>query len=754
MRSLSLVATLSFALAAIAEPGPTPRAVRLDFEGDILPDGASARIGGKRFRDPEVRHLFVDDSGKIVSCFEGNVVRWWDLETGRYLRGWTAPMDCRVWFSADGRLGTWKVDDSLRVWDTWNNSKVRDFPLHGDRKVFDVAFSTDGRSLAAATRDVADTDYPIRHWDLRTGDESVIGRFAVEPYTLHFGDRNSVVMIWTNDYNVTGWDVQRKAGRWQLPLSQVRIVDRAGRRFIAEYAPKESLGLFEAATGQPVPDAVRIPGDDDRPSITDLSPDGHTALTSKLLVWDFLKESDENRRRPRRLGGPDDSSADGVFTVDGKRVAAWNCRLHVYDAVSTKRLTPDLPNWGHLRELEHLHWSNDGKQIQTWARTYKGPEEPIHDVLNWDAATGRLIGPLTSRTAYEQSRQVRHLGWNGEQFWTELRRPTSRDALGHALLTQRGLTRTRDGALMACGRYLDEPRGYDPKNSPFIDCGIKTRTPLHMKSPSVVESITGWSLITLPIEHCGRVAFSPNNRLLAVTEPDGIRLYDVLTGKERLVRKVPTLARSDPNGPAADGVSFSPDGSRLAVIEFGGTVLVFDVALPKDQRPWRDGEAGALWADLASPEPAVAWKAIFHLTDNPDHALKMLADRLTPVRAPESIAPLVADLDSPNFRTREAASKKLLDFGDAVTPNISAALDAGAKGERRSRLEAIQASLRDDQFPLAADLLRLRALTVLVRINSPDTRKLVDLLASGLESARVTREAKEMAKRLAAKELR
>ena len=138
-RTLSLVVGFLVPLVAVAEPGPAPREVRFDRDGDRLPDGAVARLGTRRFRDPGADRLFVFDSGKVVACFNESAVRWWDLQTGRYLRGWAAPGGRPAWdkpgFSPDGKVAAVVAGDRLEVWDAWNDRRLRTFELDTSRRV-------------------------------------------------------------------------------------------------------------------------------------------------------------------------------------------------------------------------------------------------------------------------------------------------------------------------------------------------------------------------------------------------------------------------------------------------------------------------------------------------------------------------------------------------------------------------------------------------------------------------------------------
>jgi hypothetical protein len=67
------------------ERGPMPHLV--DLYGDSLPDGAIARLGSVRLRHPGLQDIALCPDGKAaVTVGEDQMVRWWDLKTGRQTR--------------------------------------------------------------------------------------------------------------------------------------------------------------------------------------------------------------------------------------------------------------------------------------------------------------------------------------------------------------------------------------------------------------------------------------------------------------------------------------------------------------------------------------------------------------------------------------------------------------------------------------------------------------------------------------------
>jgi WD40 repeat protein len=729
-------------LIALAESGPVPREVRFDRDGDRLPDGALARLGSRRFRDPGAERLFVWDSGKVVACFDEATVRWWDIQSGRYVRGWAAPGGGQTWFSPDGRVAAVASDGRIEVWDAWNVRRLRMFKADTSGRVV-AAVSPDGRTVAVGTSNWKDPEGRLRVWDVTTGAERLAGELEYYAEELHFADGGRLLIVLPVDCRAAAWDLEKREVKWRLDDRDRFRLDRTGRWLAAEFIREGGLVFYNATTGQPVKDTVSLPRLASTRDLADISPDGRNLLVGWEggILWDLKKSAAENEERqfPSYYRWP----RAGAFFPDGRRaVVAVDSRLDVLDLHDRCRLSRDLADWGQPDRIAELGWSADGRRVNTWIRD-GAPSA-------WEATTGRLMGKAIEQDYWSARRRDPAMfgAWSAED---RLRGLVPRDTTGHWLPPNGSRTITADRALMA-GAQKPGTRLVDPPEDREAKFGIRCMPVYHelkIEDPSVVEVCTGRPLVTLRIRHAKHLALSPDGRSLAVGEPDGIHLYDVLTSRELLVRKIPAYPRSDPTAPAEFGLSFSPDGTRLAVIEAGGSVLVFDVTVSRERSPLQSGEFDKLWADLSSDDPRIGWVAVHRLCDDPAAAAGFLTRRITPVAEPAGLAALVQDLNSPSFRAREAAAGRLLACGDAARPAVTAALKARSEGEARERLERLAASLSDDRPPQAADLQRLRALVVLERANTPEARAKVREVSHGMSDARVTREAKRAAARLA-----
>ncbi len=108
----------------------------------------------------------------------------------------------------------------------------------------------------------------------------------------------------------------------------------------------------------------------------------------------------------------------------------------------------------------------------------------------------------------------------------------------------------------------------------------------------------------------------------------------------------------------------------------------------------------------------------------------------------------LADLDREQFATREAEERKLLDLGDLAEAPPRAALAKPLPAECKRRVETVLAAL-DPLAPLTGEALRAaRAGLALERDGTAEARQLLERLAAGAESARLTRAAPDAVRRM------
>ena len=200
--------------------------------------------------------------------------------------------------------------------------------------------------------------------------------------------------------------------------------------------------------------------------------------------------------------------------------------------------------------------------------------------------------------------------------------------------------------------------------------------------------------------------------------------------------------------PILSGLSFSPDGRRLALCHTT-KALVWDVSrwpapakTPTDPPP-----IPRLWGDLASSDATQAHRASWAGVASPKEALKELKGRLRPVAAAQvtAIPGLVRQLDSDDFDERQQASRELEKIGSCAESALRRAAKESPSAEVRRRAEDLLTKLDANETRLR----EVRAIPLLERIGTADAKKLLEELAKGAPDATLTREAKAALERLA-----
>jgi WD40 repeat protein len=255
------------------------------------------------------------------------------------------------------------------------------------------------------------------------------------------------------------------------------------------------------------------------------------------------------------------------------------------------------------------------------------------------------------------------------------------------------------------------------------------------------------------------LVFSPDGRsLLSVgsNEP-AVRVFEWESGRERRqFRWDGVYPESWEPSPAR--VWFAPDSRTLAVAYRDSTVLLWDAAgLTAEDKPvaagLTDDAAGRLWDELLEPDATRADRAGRILAARPEVAVPVFRKLLKPQPPPKKAAPgrlaaLVARLDAPAHREREAAENELAGFGAEIEPLLRSAKSEATSPEVRSRLDRLLARLDPDARPAGEPLRHVRAVEVLERIGTADARELLAGLAGGADGAVLTEEAKAALARL------
>ncbi len=250
------------------------------------------------------------------------------------------------------------------------------------------------------------------------------------------------------------------------------------------------------------------------------------------------------------------------------------------------------------------------------------------------------------------------------------------------------------------------------------------------------EVFTGHTSMVMEdeLDFHGGVAFAPAGRYIAYCRPDGeICIRDLQTDK--VVQKLPG------HEGRVNSLDFAPDGRRLLSSGEDGTILVWDVAeiLHTKATPFKvNPPIPELIRSLDGSDAGKASSAIHHLVGMGDRAVNPLGVAVSAILVAaeqrvvkvEQIERWITDLDSSEFKIRQAATDNLRANGDLAESAIRPALQKRPVLETRRRLELVLTSI-ENGTPLSPSLVfAIRAIEVLERIGSAQAKALLSKLAA------------------------
>jgi RNA polymerase sigma factor (sigma-70 family) len=674
--------------------------------------------------------------GKAVAAMmnEGikHSIRVWDVATGTERRLLEPRYGAEAMaFSPDGKLLAvgGGMDEALRIWDVTAGRLLHQI---GKRTDYDLAFSPDSKTLAAWC-----DDRVVRLWDTASGKEQAAFRTAAG-LSLAFAPDGKVLAA-AGPKGLVLWDVAARKELRQLP---------AGRVCALAFAPDGktlavndgSVQLWDVASGKQLLAALARAGHGEAVDSLAVSPDGKVLASasygeSTLCLWDA-----GTGRLLHRLPKQGITCRFTCFSPDGKRVASGGHDGFVYLWETTTgkewRRFPieELEPGGPTPFVDALALSPDGRRLVALIRG-DGRVSQLH-INVWDTATGKLL----KRRRFAGRPFISHSSFTpdagGITVVTEQGLTIQDTLTGRELVTVPDAFQQLPIAFSADGKLLAAVR--TPANLPPAGKGGEPT------AVSVVELATGKEVRCIPTDPVHILAFSPDGRVLAASEGNVVRLWEIGTGKEVFRRERHGELPGVPAQAAVTSVAFLPDGRRLATGLGDGTVLVWDLAAGAAA----GREPPVLWADLAGEDAAKAYRAIHGMAAVPRQAVAYLKEHLHPVPEvePRRVQRLLANLDSDEFAVREAAVKELAALAEQVGPALRQALKESPSAEVRRGVQGLLSALA--AAPRGDTVRALRAIWLLEMVGTPEARQLLEALAKGAPLARQTVEAKAALARL------
>ncbi|NJP90796.1 protein kinase [Nonomuraea sp. FMUSA5-5] len=526
---------------------------------------------------PALALAFSPDGEVLATNGNEGVVTLWNAATHRPAGTLTGQKETatEVAFSGDGRLVAAAAED-VRIWDAATHEQVGE-PLQGGGT---VAFSPDGRLLATGGD-------RVRLWDVAT--RAQVGDALPAAEAVAFSpDGRLLATHSSREAEAHVWDVasRRQVASLEAHLSPSGISHLAfspdGKRLVTS---SHALRLWDVATWRPIGKPLmnrQIGG-----IRVAFSPDGSVLATTsdggRARLWDVATREELNPK----LAGHTIGLYSVAFSPDGKLLAAGGLDgLRLWSPFTHRQLGAPLPTAGTTARA--ATFSTDRRSILT---------SDARQVRLWDLATRTPI--FTIRPGQPINTAVRSpdggtlaIGLESELTWWDVagRRQVSsvrtpQHVIGPAAYSP-------DGRTLAIALTPDPETGAKPEIWLF-DTSTHRRTSRivrpenisqlvispdgrYLTAVDIAENAQLWELATRaeagpPISRAKSVAFSPDVRTLAVAGNAGTRLIDLASRKQ--------LGR-DLGGHSGviTAVAFSADGATLATASDDKSVRLWDVA--------------------------------------------------------------------------------------------------------------------------------------------------------------------------------
>ena len=484
---------------------------------------------------------FSPDGKRLASGDLDRTIRFWDTATGKellMLKGHSGSVYSVV-FSPDGKQlasGSW--DRTIKLWDTVTGTEL--LTLMAQDRVRSLAFSPDGRRLASGSENPRSRG-TIKLWDAVTGKEllSLAGHpimvwsvaFSPDGKRLASGSWDGTIKLWDTvtvkelrTLKVHSWWDSVTFSPWGMRLASV--------------CSDKTINIWDTATKE----LVTLKGHSDRVASIVFSTHGKRLASGSwdgtIKLWDTV-----TGKELVTLKGHSDRVASVAFSRDGKRLASgsWDGTIKLWDTVTGNRL---LTLKRHSDEVYSVAFSPDGKQLASGSRD--------KTVKLWDTITGNRL--LTLKGHSDEVYSVT-FSPDGKQLVSGSRDGTIKlwdTATRRQVFTTKGHSEgVRSVAIL--------PPGGRGLMSGSSDKTIK-----------VWDDVTGDGARILldRSDSVYAVAFSPDDKRLALGRHERAIIWDTVTGKELLALKG--------HSREVDSVAFSPDGNRLASGSADRTIKLWD----------------------------------------------------------------------------------------------------------------------------------------------------------------------------------